>query len=121
MADGKFRISDIHECGGYSNTNSAAAQALLKRSQSTGDIDDDDKNVDVPFIDSDHSCCHDKPPGVDVIKLFTSIIDKFRKKLEYVQAGIICGQGQEPTLERSAISCLAVRLLPCLPIIYKAE
>ena len=36
---------------------------LLKRSQSTGDIDDDDKNNDViPYIDSDHSCCQEKPP-----------------------------------------------------------
>ena len=65
VADGKFRISEIHESGGYNNTDAngmSAAQALLKRSQSTGDIDDDDKINDAPFIDSDHSCCQEKPP-----------------------------------------------------------
>jgi hypothetical protein len=64
VADGKFRIGEIHESGGYSKSNaggdkSSAALALLKRSQSTGDIDDDDKNPDVPYIDSDHSCCQE--------------------------------------------------------------
>ena len=63
VADGKFRIGDIHECGGYNNDDkNSAALMLLKRSQSTGDLDDDDKHDDVPYIDSDHSCCQEKPP-----------------------------------------------------------
>ena len=68
VADGKFRIGDIHESGRYNNADdkavkNAAALALLKRSQSTGDIDDvDDKSNDAPFIDSDHSCCQEQPP-----------------------------------------------------------
>ena len=68
VADGKFRIGDIHESGRYNNADdkavkNAAALALLKRSQSTGDIDDvDDKSNDAPFIDSDHICCQEQPP-----------------------------------------------------------
>ena len=58
VADGKFRIGDIHESGGYNNDEKkAAALILLKRSQSTGDIDDEDKTDDAPYLDSDHSCC----------------------------------------------------------------
>ena len=46
--DGKFRIGDIHDTGGYSESQSSSVDSAgLKRSQSTGDMDAQDGNADV--------------------------------------------------------------------------
>ena len=64
VADGMFEIGDIHDHGGYIITSNDVMN--LKRSQSTGDIEDsDEQRRNVPYIDSDHSCS-EKPETINL-------------------------------------------------------
>ena len=76
--DGRFRISELHDHGGYHGEEDSSL-ASLKRSQSTGDMEDHPEPEDAkPTIDSDHSCserpehyCHQqlmsKNPGTSLV------------------------------------------------------
>jgi hypothetical protein len=58
IADGVFKFGDLHESGGYSKLNCSLASqaAALRRSQSTGDIDDKSSSGnEIPYIDSGKS------------------------------------------------------------------
>ena len=53
--DGVFEFGDLHECGGYpeQKTDLASQSAALRRSHSTGDIDDKSSSSnEIPYIDS---------------------------------------------------------------------
>lgn len=65
QSEGKFKISEIHDSGGYAHLSDDAREAMLanlKRSQSTGDMEDypESDQEGPPIIDSDH-CCSEKP------------------------------------------------------------
>ena len=58
IADGVFQFGDLHESGGYPEQKSglASQSAALRRSQSTGDIDDKSSSGnEIPYIDSGKS------------------------------------------------------------------
>jgi hypothetical protein len=63
--DGVFEFGDLHESGGYpeQKTGLASQSVALRRSQSTGDIDDKSiSSNEIPYIDSDHhNHCDEKP------------------------------------------------------------
>ena len=55
IADGVFEFGDLHESGGYPEQKGelASQSAALRRSQSTGDIDDKSScGNEIPYIDS---------------------------------------------------------------------
>ena len=55
---GVFEFGDLHESGGYPEQKSglASQSAALRRSQSTGDIDDNSSSSnEIPYIDSGKS------------------------------------------------------------------
>ena len=55
IADGVFEFGDLHESGGYPQQKGdlATQAAALRRSQSTGDIDDKSSSGnELPYIDS---------------------------------------------------------------------
>ena len=58
IADGVFEFGDLHESGGYPEQKGdlASQAAALRRSQSTGDIDDKSSSGnEIPYIDSGES------------------------------------------------------------------
>ena len=58
IADGVFQFGDLHESGGYPEQKRglASQSAALRRSQSTGDIDENQSSGnEIPYIDSGKS------------------------------------------------------------------
>ena len=63
IADGVFEFGDLHESGGYQEQKKdlASQAAALRRSQSTGNIDDKSSSGDeIPYIDSGKMLAFDR-------------------------------------------------------------